>query len=46
MSEEKLPEIVNNQNIDQQDQDDRQDLGSANSFNKRNSMQGQSMNGT
>ena len=46
MSEDKLPEIVNNQDIDQQDMDGRQDLGSANSFNKRNSMQNQSMNGT
>ena len=40
MSEEKLPEINSNQNIDKQDQDARQDIGSANSFNKRNSMQG------
>ena len=39
MSDDKLPEINSNQNIDQPDQDARQDIGSANSFNKRNSMQ-------
>lgn len=45
-SKDNLPDIQSNENIDQQDPEDaRQDIGSANSFNKRNSMQDNSMSG-